>query len=54
MTPADVYYGRNKEIRDMRYIVKEQTLLQRRRKNLGLPPFKMDVIKPAVLRECVS
>jgi putative transposase len=36
MTPADVYYGRNKEIKDMRHIVKKQTLLQRRRKNLSL------------------
>ena len=54
MTPADVYYGRDKEIKDMRYIVKKQTLLQRRRKNLGVPALKMDVIKPAVLRECVS
>ena len=54
MTPADVYYGRNKEIKDMRHIVKKQTLLQRRRKNLGLPALKMDVIKPNVLRESVS
>jgi transposase InsO family protein/transposase-like protein len=54
MTPADVYHGRAREIKMMRNIVKEQTLLQRRRKNLGLPPLKKDVIKPAVLRESVS
>ena len=54
MTPADVYYGRDKEIKVMRHIVKEQTLCQRRRKNLGLPALKMDVIKPNVLRESVS
>lgn len=54
MTPADVYYGRDKEIKDMRHIVKKQTLRQRRRKNLGLPALKMDVIKPNVLRESVS
>jgi len=54
MTPADVYYGRAREIRMLRNIVKEQTLRQRRRKNLGLPPLKSDVIKPAVLRESVS
>lgn len=54
MTPADVYHGRAKEIRDMRHMVKEQTLRQRRRKNLGLPTLKFDVIKPNVLRESVS
>jgi hypothetical protein len=54
MTPADVYYGRDKGIKVMRHIVKEQTLCQRRRKNLGLPALKMDVIKPNVLRESVS
>jgi len=54
MTPADVYNGRAREIRMLRNIVKEQTLRQRRRKNMGLPPLKMDVIKPDVLRESVS
>ena len=54
MTPADVYHGRARELKMMRNVVKEQTLLQRRRKNLGLPPLKKDVIKPAVLRESVS
>jgi transposase-like protein len=54
MTPADVYHGRARELKMMRNIVKEQTLLQRRRKNLGLAPLKKDVIKPAMLRESVS
>jgi putative transposase len=54
LTPADVYHGRAREIKMMRDIVKEQTLYKRRRKNLGLPPLKKDVIKPAVLRESVS
>jgi putative transposase len=54
MTPADVYHGRAREIQTMRSLAKEHTLLQRRRENLGLPPMKKDVIKPAVLRESVS
>ena len=54
MTPADVYEGRAREIQMMRNIVKEQTLCQRKRKNMGLSPLKKDVIKPAVLRENVS
>jgi putative transposase len=54
MTPADVYFGRARRIQTMRDIVRKQTLQQRRRKNLGLPPLEMDVIKPAVLRESVS
>ena len=54
MTPADVYHGRARVIQTMRTLVKEHTLLQRRRKNMGLPPMKKDVIKPAVLRESVS
>ena len=54
MTPADVYYGRAREIQTMRNMVMKQTLQQRRRKNLGLPPLEKDVIKPAILRESVS
>jgi hypothetical protein len=54
MTPADVYHSRAMELKMMRNIVKEETLLQRRRKNLGLPPLKKDAIKPAMLRESVS
>jgi len=54
ITPADVYYGRAREIQTVRNMVKKQTLQQRRRKNLGLPPLEKDVIKPAMLRESVS
>jgi len=54
MTPADVYFGRAREIQTLRDIVKKHTMQQRRRKNLGLIPLKRDVIKPAVLRESVS
>ena len=54
MTPADVYYGRAKEIQTLLDIFKKKTLQQRRRKNLGLMPLQRDVIKPAVLRKSVS
>jgi len=47
-------WDQEREVQMMRNIVKEQTLLQRRRKNLGLSPLKKNVIKPAVLRESVS
>lgn len=54
MTPADVYYGRNRQIQKLRDMVKEQTLEQRRRKNLGLRPKQDHGIRPATLRESVS
>jgi putative transposase len=54
MTPADVYYGRHRQIRGLRDMVKEQTLEQRRRKNLGLRLMHEHGIKPAALRESVS
>ncbi len=53
LTPADVYYGRDKEIIEARKLVKEQTLRRRRRQNLGLEPLKEKLIKPTILRECV-
>jgi putative transposase len=53
LTPADVYYGRAKQITAARSLVKEQTMRQRRRMNLGLMPMKEELIKPAILRECV-
>jgi len=53
LTPADVYHGRGKEIISARNMVKEQTLRRRRSQNLGLEPLNEDLIKPAVLRECV-
>ena len=53
LTPADVYHERGKEIISARNMVKEQTLRRRRSQNLGLEPLNEDLIKPAVLRECV-
>ena len=53
-TPADVYQGRAREILSVRNVVKLQTLRQRRRHNLGLPPLKTDTIKPAKLQQSVS
>ena len=54
MTPADVYHGRSIQIQELRDKVKEQTLEQRRRKNLGLMPLRDHSIRPATLRESVS
>jgi putative transposase len=54
MTPADVYYGRYRRIQELRDMVKEQTLEQRRRKNLGLIPMQEHGIRPQTLRESVS
>lgn len=54
MTPADVYYGRTREIKTMRGVLKEQAIHRRRRLNLGLTPPKYEIIKPQMLRECVS
>jgi transposase InsO family protein/transposase-like protein len=54
LTPADVYRGRGAEILTMRQMVKEQTLRRRRRENLGLKTLKEDLIKPQIVRECVS
>jgi len=53
LTPADVYYGRAREITAARNLVKEQTMRQRRRLNMGLQPLKEELIKPAILRESV-
>jgi hypothetical protein len=54
MTPADVYCGRDRQIQQLRDMVKQQTLEQRRRKNLGLMPLQDLEIRPATLRESVS
>ena len=54
MTPADVYYGRYGKIKELRDKVKEHTLAQRKRKNLGLRPLRDHGIRPATLRESVS
>ena len=54
MTPADVYCGRDRQIQQLRDMVKQQTLEQCRRKNLGLMPLQDLRIRPATLRESVS
>ena len=53
LTPADVYYGRDKEIIEARNLVKEQTIRQRRRQNMGLELLSEELVKPAILRQCV-
>ena len=53
LTPADVYYGRAKQITAARNLVKDQTMRQRRRLNLGLMTLKTELIKPAIIRESI-
>ena len=53
LTPADVYHGRAGEIAKARNLVKEQTMRNRRRVNMGLKPLRDEMIKPAIFRESV-
>ena len=53
LTPADVYYGRDKEITKARNLVKEQTVRRRRRLNMGLQPLNEKLTKPVLLRQCL-
>ena len=53
LTPADVYYGRAKEIAAAGSLIKEQTMRLRRMQNLGLEPLNEKLIKAAILKECV-
>ena len=53
LTPADVYHGRAGEITKARNLVKEQTMRNRRRMNMGLEPLNDELIKPAIFRERV-
>jgi putative transposase len=53
LTPADVYFGVDREILTARQLVKLQTLERRRRQNLGLRMRKEAPIRPAELRESV-
>jgi transposase InsO family protein len=53
LTPADVYHGRAGEISAARNLVKEQTMRQRRRLNLGLTAVREPVVRPAELRDAV-
>ena len=54
MTPADVFYGRHKEIQTAREMVKSMTMQRRRFTNMGLHPPEQQAIRPAVFRESVS
>jgi putative transposase len=53
LTPADVYHGRAAQIAKARNLIKEQTMRNRRRMNMGLQPLSDELIKPAILREGV-
>jgi putative transposase len=53
LTPADVYQGRAAQIAKARNLIKEQTMRNRRRMNMGLEPLDDELIKPAILRESV-
>lgn len=54
LTSADVYFGRAREIKVLRDLIKEQTQDRRKRENRGLAPLKNEIIKPAMLREYAS
>ena len=47
------YHGRAEKIAKARNLVKEQTMRNRRRMNMGLEPLNDELIKPARLRESV-
>jgi transposase InsO family protein len=51
LTPADVYFGRRREILTAREKLKRETLRRRRRYNNGLPLRKEEMIRPAEIRE---
>lgn len=53
LTPADVYHGKAADIAKARNLVKERTIRNRRRINMGLEPLNDELIKPAILREGV-
>ncbi len=54
LTPADVFFGRSREIQTARDMVKIMTMNRRRFINLGLHPPDQQAIRPAVFRESVS
>lgn len=53
LTPADVYLGRDRQIKTARQLLKAQTLRRRRCYNQGRKPRKEEFIKPALIRESV-
>ena len=50
VTPADVYYGRDKEILSMRDTIKQQTMQLRRRQNLGKGGVRNSLQNPNLSR----
>jgi hypothetical protein len=54
LTPADVYFGRSRDILTARDRLKMQTLRRRRRVNQGLPLRKEEPIVPSIYRGSVS
>jgi len=55
LTPADVFYGRSKQIQEARDLVKASTLNRRRMENLGFgAPKPGELIQPSMYRETVS
>jgi putative transposase len=54
LTPADVYLGREREIRTAREKLKQQTLKRRQRINRGLPIKREEKIRPALYRESLA
>lgn len=50
---ADVYHGRAAKIANARSLVKEKTMRNRRRMNMGLGPLNDELIRSAILRESV-
>ena len=53
LSPADVYHGRAAQIVKARNLIKEQTMRNRRRMNMGMEPLGDVLIKPAIIREGV-
>ena len=53
VTPADVYCGRDRQIREARQLLKMQTLRRRRCYNQGHPLKDEALIRPSAIRECV-
>jgi putative transposase len=53
MTPADVFFGRDKEIQTARDIIKSMTLKNRKYINMGLDPSNQQPIRPADIRQSV-
>ncbi len=52
VTPADVYYGRHREILTARQRLKAQTLRRRACYNRGEPLREEELIRPSSIREC--